>query len=542
MTTSRDSDSDGILDALPARNRLKRLAVTVGVLGTVALILLLVLWNTFFKYVPPGHMLVIISKGGDPLGENQVLADDGQKGIQRRVRGEGWHFVMPIVYTTEVISLDKAGMVIPPGKVGIVTSLGGSAPARGRVLAEKGERGIQREILLSGSYRLNPYGFKVKQVPMVRIDPGFVGVLRRKLASGNGEMGIVKDRILQPGIYPLNTEEYEVIACEVGIGQTSYHYVPRSKDSITFQARDAYSITLDCTIEWEVKPEFWPTWVAKFGTAEQQGKPDQKAGKEEGPQAPPKVGDIKNIERLVIDQHVRKICRDRGLNYGAQDFLEGDKREKFQADFRAELDTVCKEDNVVVRSAFIRNIIIPEKFLEQKRLEQLAREQKLTSEALTLTADTAAEVAEAKQTIQLKVAKVDAETERLVATVERETQTIKEVTDAEIERLKDEFAAKIAQVDAERKKTLGEADAEATKLKETATSSLYKMKMEIFGREGDAFLRYTLAQQLNPKLQLRLFQSGPGTLWTNMGKKDMTFMMPLTTGENKPQAEKKTEK
>ena len=50
--------------------------------------------------------------------------------------------------------------------------------------------------------------------------------------------------------------------------------------------------------------------------------------------------------------------------------------------------------NVVVRSAFIRNIIIPDRFLEQKRLERLAIENKLTSEALTLTAETEAEVAE----------------------------------------------------------------------------------------------------------------------------------------------------
>ena len=37
---------------------------------------------------------------------------------------------------------------------------------------------------------------------------------------------------------------------------------------------------------------------------------------------------------------------------------------------RAELDRACKAENVVIRSAFIRNILIPDAFLEQKRLEQ----------------------------------------------------------------------------------------------------------------------------------------------------------------------------
>lgn len=526
MSSSRITSGGGYLNGLPAGNRLKRLAVVLVVPLVVLLILLLVLWNTFFKYVPPGKMLVVISKMGAPLDEGQVLAKAGQKGILEEVRGEGWHFIMPVIYSTEL----RENTVIAPGKIGIVVSKGGTPPEQGRILAEKGERGIWREILMPGSYRLNPYGYEIKEVPMIRIDPGFVGVIRRKLASSDGEMGILKDRILQPGIYPLNTEEYEVIACDVGIYQTTYQYT-KGPDStaITFPAKDAYTISLDCTVEWEVRPQFWTTWVTKFGTAANP-KPDTSAipGAEKTGVLPPnKIGDLKNIERLVIDQHVRKICRDRGLNYGAQDFLEGDKREKFQADFRTELDAVCMEDNVVVRSAFIRNIIIPDKFLEQKRLERQAVENRLTSEQLTLTASTEAEVAEAKQTIELKVAKVKSETERMVATIERDTENIKDITDAEIDKLKDEFSAKIAQVDAARERLLGEAEAEAKKLRETAESSIFKMRMDIFGKEGDAYLRYTMAKELNPNMRLRLFQSGPGTLWTNMGDKNMNLFLNL---------------
>src|SRR5207248_2410430 len=96
------------------------------------------------------------------------------------------------------------------------------------------------------------------------------------------------------------------------------------------------------------------------------------------------------------------ICQVRGSRYGAQDFLDGEKREKFQTDFRAELDRVCEAENVVVRSAFIRNIIIPDKFLVEKREQRLAVETKLTAEALTLTALTEAEVAEAQKGIDAR--------------------------------------------------------------------------------------------------------------------------------------------
>jgi hypothetical protein len=529
MARSHITDDDsGFLDALPARNRLKRWALLIAIPAVVSLVLLLILWNTFFKYVPPGKMLVVVSKSGSELDADEVLAKAGQKGIMREVLGEGWHFVMPVIYTTEL----KENVAIAPGKIGIVTARGGHAPAGGRVLAEKSEKGIQREVLLPGSYRLNPYGYEVKEVPMVRIDPGFVGVLRRRLTSSEGKEGIIKDRILQPGIYPLNTDEYEVIACEIGVYQTTYQYLGENKSdtAIRFPAKDGSSISLDCTIEWEVKPEFWPGWVAKFGTL------DKRLKQESAPASPEKFGNLKNIEQVVIDQHVRKICRDRGFNYGAEDFLEGDKREKFQADFRAELDKVCKEDNVVVRSAFLRNIILPPQFLEQKRLERLAVESKITNEALTLTAVTTSEVAKAKQTIQVEVGKVEAETKSMVAQIERETQTVKELTDADLQRMRDEFSAKVAVVNAEKDLALGEAEAEARTLKDTAESAIYKMRMELFGRDGDAFLRYTMAKEMNPNLRLRLFQSGPGTLWTNMGDKSMNLFMPL------PAAEKKAEK
>ena len=66
----------------------KRLGLLIGVPLVATLILFLILWNTFFRYVPPGKMLVIVSKHGEPLPAGHILADEGQQGIQRRVLGE----------------------------------------------------------------------------------------------------------------------------------------------------------------------------------------------------------------------------------------------------------------------------------------------------------------------------------------------------------------------------------------------------------------------------------------------------------------------
>jgi hypothetical protein len=34
-----------------------------------------------------------------------------------------------------------------------------------------------------------------------------------------------------------------------------------------------------------------------------------------------------------------------------------------------------------------------------------------------------------------------------------------------------------------------------------------------------------MAEKLNEKMVLRLYHCGPGTLWTNLGDKNMTFML-----------------
>ncbi|MGH7171848.1 MAG: SPFH domain-containing protein [Gemmataceae bacterium] len=507
--TTRINHEDDFSDIPPLRDlRRYRWLPAAGLALLMLLLLSLMLWKVFFHYVPPGKMLVIISKNGTEVSDGRVLAREGEKGIQEKVLGEGWHYVTPVAYTTE----QHPNVTIRPGHVGIVTALGGDLPAGGRVLAEKeSEKGIRRDVLLPGSYRLNPYGFKVEEAEAVRVEPGKIGVMRRLLgtdgpdrfAHNPEEKGILRE-VLQPGTYYVNTKEFEVIPCEVGIYQTTYRYDPVAQKStaISFPARDGNTISMDCTVEWEVKPADWPDLVAAYG-------------------------DLTVVERNVVDQHARKISRDRGFNYGAQDFLEGEKREKFQTDFTDELKMVCQENKVVVHSAFIREMIIPDNFLAQKRERQLATETRLTSEALTETAQEEAKVAEAKQTITQATKEVQAETERMVAGIGQETKNITVQVEADIEALKAKYGAQIAELDAERTRLTGEADAQAKTMTETAKSSIYKKKMSIFQSDSNAYLRYSMAEKLNEKMVLRLFHSGPGTFWTNMGNKNMNFLLPV---------------
>jgi regulator of protease activity HflC (stomatin/prohibitin superfamily) len=490
--------------------RWKRRFIVLGLLLLGALVVFIMTWNAFFVYVAPGQHLVVISKNGAPLPPGEVLADEGQKGVQRAVQGEGWHFILPVVYTTEV----EPNTTVPAGKVGIVTARGGKDLPPGRVLAEAGERGIQRQVLPPGTYRINTHGLDVELADATDIRPGFVGVRRRLLgkdgqgrfATGPDEKGILRE-VLQPGLYYINTKEFEVVQAEVGIFQTTFHYYPDAAKStaITFTSKGGFPISMDCTVEWEVLPEHMPALVADFGNS-------------------------KAVERTVIDVQAHAISRDKGIEYGVQDFLEGSKREKFQQDFTDELVRVCGEKNVTVHSAFIRNIVIPEEYLSPIRDKQIAKEKELTNQAQEVTRQTEAQVETEERTVLQKVAEVEAETKRIVAAIDRQVENTATRNAAEIEKLKADYAARIASLEAQRTQLTGKAEAEVTRLKETAKNGLYQLKMEVFQNDASAFLRYSLAEQLNPKMVVRLFHSGPGTFWTNMEGKGMSLMLPASAG------------
>ncbi len=96
-----------------------------GVFASILLVLLALWagwsWGFCRFYVGPGRMAIITAKSGDPLPPDQILAKPGQKGVLEDVLGEGRHIWNPLFYDWEIVD----ALFIPPGKVGVVTSLVG---------------------------------------------------------------------------------------------------------------------------------------------------------------------------------------------------------------------------------------------------------------------------------------------------------------------------------------------------------------------------------------------------------------------------------
>ena len=181
-------------------------------------------WGFCRFYVGPDQMAVITAKTGAELPPGQILARKGQRGIQEDVLGEGRHFLNPWLYDWKIVPV----VSIPPGKVGVVTSKVGDPLPEGEFLAEPGQKGIWRNVLGPGKYRMNPVGYQIDVVDAISIPIGYDGVVTSLSGTQTapnefakrGEKGVRSD-VLQPGLYFVNPREYKVDVLEIGVNQVS---------------------------------------------------------------------------------------------------------------------------------------------------------------------------------------------------------------------------------------------------------------------------------------------------------------------------------
>ena len=130
-----------------------------------------------------------------------------------------------------------------------------------------GSRGLQEQVLLSGSWNLNPWFVQVEQVPMVHIPIGHIGVgdlVRGKGARGRqcgiefkhgdlvntGHKGVWVTP-LYPGKHPLNTRVMKVeLVPTTNIvlnwaTRTEAHHYDEKLQSITVRSKDGFAFNLD---------------------------------------------------------------------------------------------------------------------------------------------------------------------------------------------------------------------------------------------------------------------------------------------------------
>lgn len=194
-------------------------------------VLAVLLFGTFFVWtfcrisVPAGHMAIVTAKIGKTLPPGEILASTGEKGVQRDPLPEGRHFRDPVNYAWRIVP----AVTIPVGKVGVVTSKVGKELPPGEILtADRFGKGVWKDVLGPGTYRLNPEGYEVTQLDAINIPIGYVGIVTSQTGkpvkpgefAGPGEQGVMKD-VLHPGLYYINPRAYQVDVLEIGMNQVS---------------------------------------------------------------------------------------------------------------------------------------------------------------------------------------------------------------------------------------------------------------------------------------------------------------------------------
>jgi len=505
--------------------------VALVVLGYLFLYQGIWVWVVENTVVPPDKVLVLIAKTGREMPPGQIIAEPGQKGVLLEPLGPGRHFVNPFLYER----LLKDQIVVKGGEIGVVVTKFGKELPAGEFLAGPGERGIQREVLLPGTYRLNPYAYQVRVEPMIEIDPGYVGVVTarsgkpaRTQLAGPGERGVQRV-VLQPGLYPLNPEAFSVEHIEIGYNQitmahagklpptqTSGQFEGKAKQAepigqamqraqvpsgqstlpilpaVTFPSSDGFEITIDVTLLWQLLPEDAPSVVARYGN-------------------------IKKIEENILIPQINSTARIKGSTFGAVDFIVGDKREEFQHAFQETIENTLQEKKLQVDLALVQDTLVPDNISGPIQDARIAAEWNITNVEQTKTEAKKAELDENVGKIRQIEQVVEYETQRLEGNIHAEQEKQVNEIAAQTRLLVAELARKTAAIRADIKRKLGGAEAKVVELKGKAEGDGYTQQVKAVGTPSD-YAFYQFAQLLPEQVKLVLIYAGAGTLWTDLDK------------------------
>lgn len=225
----------------------------IGDLGSLlpyllGIIILLFILKSMIVLVRGDKIVVLERKWfGKEMPDGRTVALSNEVGVQARILGPGFHFLIPFIYK----KTRHQFQVIEPGSVGLVTSITGQPLPLDKVMAHPvecdsfqdgeaflsngGQKGRQLAILPEGEYKINPHLFHVSIKPGVLIEDGQVGIIESiagarvsrpggnfgkpvdcesfqdavKFLENGGEKGPQID-FLQPGYYRINKLMFKI--------------------------------------------------------------------------------------------------------------------------------------------------------------------------------------------------------------------------------------------------------------------------------------------------------------------------------------------
>lgn len=470
--------------------RLATIRSTVLLL-VVGLVSCWVVYNQFRIDVGTGQMAVLIRKDGANLTNNEVVAPTSEhRGVQREFLTEGRYFRNPLYWEWQV--LDQ--QMIPSGKLGVLISLAGEELPSGEFLARVDDdgnpltRGIMPGVLRAGRYPVHPWLFELEQHDPHIVPAGFKGVVTELagplpenpnvLLVPDGARG-VQEKALDPGTYYVNPYQTRIDLVDC---RSQRFNLAQNKD-MGFPSRDGFWVSLDGIIEFRVRPEQAAQVYVAYNEDMNGAAIDEE------------------IIRKVILPNARSFCRLEGSNESGRQFIQGETRSQFQANFQAAMRTACEPLGIEIIQALITRISPPEQIAEPVRAREIAKQQEEQYQQQILQQESEQKLAIEKELVRQKQALVQAEQTVIKLTTEALQEQEVAVTQAEerlsvaglrLDAAKDEAEAVLAR---------GRAEAEVIGFRNEAEAAGWKNSVLAFDGRGGEFARYVLLQKMSGAYQ-----------------------------------------
>ncbi|MFN7982808.1 MAG: SPFH domain-containing protein [Vicinamibacterales bacterium] len=474
--------------------------------------------------VKPGEIALVVAADGAPIPTERVLGKavpcdnfqdaeaflrgGGERGRQSAFLTAGTYRINPAMF--EIVTAQTAknyGLQpselrvaeIPPDRIGIVTTLDGQPIQTGDLAGPMvsdhdsfqrpqafidggGCRGLQEDVLLSGSWNLNPWFVHVEQVPLVEVPIGYVGVVvsyvGREHVDVSGESFTHGDLVergrkgvwvepLLPGKHPLNTRVMKVelvpttnIVLNWAQRSEAHHYDERLS-SILVRSKDGFSFSLDVSQIIHI-------------------------GMRNAPRVISRVGSMQNLVDHVLQPTVGNYFRNSAQEVTVLEFLS-DRAER-QRQAVANVRKAIEAYDIECIDTLIGDIAPPAELMktqtdrkiaeELERTYDAQREAQIKRQALqreTSVADLQNEVVRSEQMV--RVAKQNAMAAAETARGESQALELRAAGESQAMQLR-------AQAQATSVRLNGEAEASSLRAIGAAKAEAYKAGMEALGSDG----------------------------------------------------------
>jgi uncharacterized membrane protein YqiK len=350
--------------------------------------------------IPSERILAKVVDCNNFQDARQFLTNSGEKGRQIGILTAGTYRINTELFTVITsATAHENGMMpeqlllqrIEPDMVGMVTTLDGQPIEAGEIagptiaahdnfqnaqafLDGGGRRGLQEQILLSGTWNLNPWFAQVEQVPMVQIPIGYVGVVISFVGKAHedvsgadfkhgdlvntGHKGVWVTP-LYPGKHPVNTRVMKVeLVPTTNIvlnwaNRTEAHNYDSKLQSITVRSKDGFAFNLDVS------------QIIHVGALD-------------APKVISRVGSMQNLVDHVLQPIVGNYFRNSAQDYTVLDFLSA--RSHRQTEAAEHIRTAIGAYDVQAIDTLIGDINPPAELMTTQTDRKIAEEQRKTYE------------------------------------------------------------------------------------------------------------------------------------------------------------------